>query len=603
MYKELEEGIKKALGELGLPEVAFSLEHPKDLSHGDYMTNVALVAFEGRRAFEKAIDGDSETVNVKYGVEFTNPLKLAEALVLKLKNKEIAGVENIEKAGPGFINFTLKRDVFLKSLIDAQDKEWGNTEVYKGKKILVEHSSPNLFKPFHIGHLMNNTIGEALYRLAKSSGAQATPISFPSDISLGVAKAIFILLEELIEEDMITSVSILGDAYVKGTKRFEEDETIHARVKEIADNLYAGKDSPEWKLFKYCKGVNIKYFEDVVAKLGSNFDSYIYESEAGVDGKKIVLENTPKVFTESEDAVVYTPEGNRLHTSVFINSQGNPTYEAKDIGLIDLKFKKYNPDLSIFVTDSQQISHFLVVLDAAGKINKEWEERVEKSLHRYHGRMSFNGQKMSSRLGNVPLAEDVISSVTEEAIEVSKKRIVPYSSGSSKQLEQHRNTPGTVALSSEMAEKISIAAIKFTILRTKAGLNINFDPETSLSFEGDSGPYLQYTAVRAGSLLQKGKDAGISPNINTPVVGTETLERLVARFIEVISRAQVEWAPHYIVTYLSELAQEFNSWYGQGKIIDEDRDATAYRLSVVSATRQTLINGLWVLGIEVPENM
>lgn len=582
MYKELEDGIKKALGELGFPEVAFSLEHPKELSHGDYMTNVALIV--GKQ-------------------ENKNPVEVAKDILEKLNGQNIEWVEKIEVAGPGFINFTLKREVFIKNLVDAQNKEWGSTEVYKGKRILVEHSSPNLFKPFHIGHLMNNTIGESLYRLAKSSGATAVPISFPSDISLGVAKAIFILLEELIEEDMITSVSILGDAYVKGTKRFEEDETIHIRVKEIADNLYAGKDSPEWKLFKYCKGVNIKYFEDVVAKLGSHFDSYIYESEAGVDGKKIVLENIPRVFTESEGAVVYTPEGNKLHTSVFINSQGNPTYEAKDIGLLDLKFKKYNPDLSIFVTDSQQISHFLVVLDAAGKINKDWEDRVKKSLHRYHGRMSFNGQKMSSRLGNVPLAEDVISSVKEEAIEVAKKRIVPYSSGSSKQLEQHRNTPGTITLSSEMAEKISIAAIKFTILRTKAGLNINFDPETSLSFEGDSGPYLQYTAVRAGSLLQKGKDLGINPDINSPVVGTETLERLIARLPEVISRAQIEWAPHYIVNYLSELAQQFNSWYGQGKIIDEDASATAYRLAVVASVRQTLINGLWVLGIEVPEKM
>ena len=127
--------------------------------------------------------------------------------------------------------------------------------------------------------------------------------------------------------------------------------------------------------------------------------------------------------------------------------------------------------------------------------------------------------------------------------------------------------------------------------------------QTSLSFEGDSGPYLQYTAVRAGSLLEKGKGLGIVPSIVSPVSGTETLERLVARFLEVIERSQIEWAPHYIVTYLSELAQEFNSWYGQGKIIDEDEQATTYRLYAVSAVRQTLINGLWALGIEVPEKM
>ena len=153
MYKGLEDGIKKALEELKLPTVAFSLEHPKELSHGDYMTNAALIV--GKQ-------------------ENKNPIEIAKTIAESLENQKIKGVEKIEIAGPGFINFTLKREVFVEGLVDAQDKEWGNTEVYKGKKILVEHSSPNLFKPFHIGHLMNNTIGEALYRLAKSSGAKAT---------------------------------------------------------------------------------------------------------------------------------------------------------------------------------------------------------------------------------------------------------------------------------------------------------------------------------------------------------------------------------------------------------------------------------------------
>lgn len=562
MFKELEEGIKSALKELGLPEVAFSLEHPKELSHGDYMTNVALIV--GKQ-------------------ENKNPTEVADSIVENLKGQNIEAVEKIEVAGPGFINFILKREVFVKSLIDAQDKEWGNTEVYKGKNILVEHSSPNLFKPFHIGHLMNNTVGEAMYRLAKSSGAQATPISFPSDISLGVAKAIYIILENHGEDFVPTDVSVLGDAYVEGVKRYKEAEeeqpcgSIVYRVKEIADNLYAQKDSPELRVFEKCKKFNIEYFETITKSLGSEFDSYIYESEAGVDGKKIVLENTPKVFTESEGAVVYIPEeGSKLHTAVFINSQGNPTYEAKDIGLLHLKFNRYQPDLSITITDSQQTSHFQVVVDAAGKINSQWQD---SSVHRSHGRMSFKGQKMSSRLGGVPLVEEVLGAVVEEVKEKNPD------------------------IAEESARMIGISAIKFAILRTQTGKDINFDPETSLSFEGDSGPYLQYTAVRAGSLLEKGKGLGIVPSIENPVLGTETLERLIARFLEVISRAQSEWAPHYIVTYLSELAQEFNSWYGQGKIIDEDVSATAYRLSVVSATRQTLINGLWVIGIEVPEKM
>lgn len=541
----------------------FSLEHPKELSHGDYMTNIALVA--GKQGGK-------------------NPVELAKTLVEALEQKKIHGIEKIEVAGPGFINFTLRRDVFVNELATAQDPEWGNTEVYKGQKILIEHSSPNLFKPFHIGHLMNNTVGEALYRLAKSSGAQATPISFPSDISLGVAKAVYVLLETYGEDFTPTDVSVLGDAYVEGVRKYKEGEeeqpcgSIVYRVKEIADNLYAKKDSPELRLFEKCKAVNIAYFESIVASLGSVFDSYIYESEAGEEGKKIVLENTPKVFTESEGAIVYIPAEDRkdINTSVFINSQGNPTYEAKDIGLIALKFEKYNPDLSIYITDNQQMEHFKVVFDAMSHINEPW---ATKSIHRYHGRMSFKGAKMSSRLGNVPTVEGMLAAVVEEVKEKNPD------------------------VSEEVAKQVAIAAIKFSILRTQTGKDINFDPDTSLSFEGDSGPYLQYTAVRAGSLLEKGKTLGIAPNVDTPVSGTETLERLTPRFIEVCAEAQKAWAPHYVVTYLLELAQAFNSWYGQGKIIDEDVSATAYRLSIVAAARQTLINGLWVLGIDVPEKM
>lgn len=574
MYKAIEQGIKKAVEELGLPaqaglsEVAFSLEHPKELSHGDYMTNVALIVAKQEN-------------NPPAG----GPIELAGTIAENLRNQNIEEVESIEVAGPGFINFTLKREVFVKGLVDAQDSEWGNTDVYASKKILVEHSSPNLFKPFHIGHLMNNTIGEALYRLAKSSGAQATPISFPSDISLGVAKAIYVLLEKYGEDFLPTDVSVLGDAYVEGVRKYEEAEkeqpcgSIVYRVKEIADNLYAGKDTPEWRMFEKCKAFNINYFEQVVKNLGSEFDSYIYESEAGVEGKKIVLENTPKVFTESEGAIVYIPNENHkwLNTAVFINSQGNPTYEAKDIGLLKMKFEKYKPDYSLFITDNHQISHFEIVLDAAHKISEDW---FEKSLHRYHGRMSFKGTKMSSRLGGVPLVEDILSAVREEVKEKNPD------------------------VTDEVAKQVAIAAIKFAILRTQAGKDINFDPDTSLSFEGDSGPYLQYTAVRAGALLEKGKALGITPNVDTPVSGTETLERLIARFIEVCAEAQKSWAPHYVVSYLLELAQAFNSWYGQGKIVDaEDVSSTAYRLSVVAAARQTLINGLWVLGIETPEKM
>ena len=557
----LKGAIEKALTNLGITEASFVLEHPTDLAHGDYATNVALAS--------------AKIVGKK-------PTDLAQEIVHELTGMNVPEIANLEIAGPGFINITLTQDFFIESIqkILEAGNDFGNLKTNKGKNILVEHSSPNLFKPFHIGHMMNNAIGESLVRLMRTSGANVTTMSFPSDMSIGIAKAIFILLEKYGEGFYPTDISVLGDAYVEGTRRYDEDESSHVRIKEIADNLFSEKQSPEWTIFQLCKNFNIEYFESVVGKLGSHFDAYIYESEAGVIGKEIVLNHTPSIFTESEGAIVYVPDESKknLNTSVFINSQGNPTYDAKDIGLLNLKFETYNPDLSLFVTDHEQIPHFNIVLDAAEKIDKNWKE---KSIHIHHGRMSFKGQKMSSRLGGVPLATDMINVVSEEVAERAKDRELDQST----------------------KDAIAIGAIKFAILRAKPGMNINFDPETSLSFEGDSGPYLQYTHARIQTLLDKAFEQNIVVEVMSEHERSD-VEKLTYRFPEIIESAISEYAPNYIVTYLLETARAFNSFYGANKIIDVDNhEISGHRLAIARATQIVLKNGLNLLGIEAPEKM
>jgi len=559
MKQKIENLIRQALKNLDIEAGNFSVEHPEDFKNGDYSTNVAMVCAK----------------NLKM-----NPKELAEKISTEIFSAKDDQIEKVEVAGAGFINFYLSREFFSNELskIISLGEKYGASDMHKGKSILVEHSSPNLFKPFHIGHVMNNAIGESITRLAKFSGAKVKVISFPSDISLGVAKAIFMILEKSPDGNLYNpTIEILGNAYVEGTKRYDEDESIHDRVKEIADNLYAEKDSPEFRAFSECKRHNIEYFEHITEKLGSKFDDYIYESEAGVIGKKLVEENTPNIFKKSEGAVVYIPEEDKkyINTAVFINSQGNPTYEAKDLGLLDLKFEKYNPDLSIFITDHQQVSHFKVVLDAAEKIHKDW---VEKSVHRTHGRMTFKGQKMSSRLGGVPLAEDLLNAILDDVKEKS------------------------VDLDDAVKDEIAIAALKFSILRAQAGKNIDFDPETSLSFEGDSGPYLQYTGVRANSVLEK---TSVLPKAELKDEKMEVLnvEKLLARFPEVVENSINTWAPHYLTTYLLELTQSFNSWYAHTKIIDESNLNMAYNLAITKSVAQVIKNGLELLGISLPERM
>ncbi len=561
IQKNLQTYIADTCRALGIETSVISLEQPSDMSHGDYSTNIAMVHAKTRRV---------------------NPKALAEQITEEMNKNLPAYITQVQVAGPGFINFTLSPEYF-KELIDrigAEKEVFGKSSIHTGKKILVEHSSPNLFKPFHIGHMMNNAIGESLAQLMRFSGAEVQTMSFPSDISLGVAKAIFILIEKYPDGNLKNpSIEILGNAYVEGTKRYDEDESIHARVKEIADNLYAEKSSLELEFFTTCKKFNIEYFEHVVARLGSHFDSYIYESEAGVCGKELVTKNTPAIFTESDGAIVYVPEESKKHlnTAVFINSQGNPTYEAKDLGLLDLKFERASPNISLSVTDSQQIPHFQIVLDAAEKINTGW---TENSVHIAHGRMTFKGQKMSSRLGGVPLVTDILDTVADEV--------------------RARSSHGDVE---EILDSVSIGAIKFAILRAKPGQHINFDPETSLSFEGDSGPYLQYTHARIQSIIAKTQPLNIDPLYQSEQTLSD-VERTLLHFPEIVERAIAEYAPQHIVTYLLELARTFNAFYAANQIIDaSDTQTSSHRLALAQTTAIVLKNGLTLLGIKAPERM
>jgi arginyl-tRNA synthetase len=563
MKDTIKQNIDSILAGLDLSAVDYTIEHPADMAHGDWAVNVAMVLAK------------------KVGKV---PRALAEEIVSKLKEKNVPGIREITIAGPGFINITLDNDVFRAAVLNSivpEISENISEKKFAGKKILVEHSSPNLFKPFHIGHLMNNTIGESIVRLARESGAEVTTMSYPSDVSLGIAKALWAVLTDGI--DKINSLpseneklAYMGECYSRGTKSFEESEEVQVKVKEITQQLFDKIPGDVVTAYEICKKINLDYFVSTTGRLGSHFDSYVFESESGVEGEKIVRANIPNVFTESNGAVIYEGEKDGLHTRVFINKENRPTYEAKDVGLLSLKFSRYNPDLSIFVTDHEQQPYFEVVSTAAGKINPEWKA---KTVHRTHGRMTFKGAKMSSRNGGVPLATDIINDV---AIEVRLKE---------------------PELSNDDIDAIAIGAVKFTILRAQAGKNIDFDPDRSLSFEGDSGPYLQYTVVRALSVLSKAGNSAQPDLATIKDVPATRLEKLLSRFDEVVLESVDTWSPHHVCTYLLELAQAFNSWYGNTRIIDAENPAMPYNLALVKASANTITKGLDLLGMKVPSKM
>lgn len=560
----------------------FSVEIP-ELAHGDVTTNVCLVASK---------------------VLGKSPKEVADILIPILEQSDFAKAssDKVEFKNPGFINFWLKKEFVRKG---GKIKEEGLVENilkfflgdrkenrYSGKKVLVEHTSVNLFKPFGIGHLMTNFVGEFVFRIFKEFGADAINMSYPSDISLGVAKAIYIikkdggLSQNFFKQSEKEIVTYLGECYRRGVSEYGEAER---EVKDIANNLYGNIESEDLEIFEKCKKINLDYFANIVKSLNSHFEHFIFESEAGVEGKEIVLTNEKSgLFKRSEGAIIYEPSEERkdINTTVFINSEGNPTYAAKDIGLLSLKFKKFSPDVNIYVTDNEQAPHFRTVFDAASKINKDWSE---KSIHITHGRMTFKGQKMSSRLGGVPGGEEVIETILEAVKSASAKATVDK---------------GKIMLSDDELREIALSALRIAVLRAKPGVNIDFDPERALSFEGDSGPYLCYTSARLHSLLQKGKENNLFPGCQLAHVGTEEkLERKILQFENVLQTVVKEIAPQKLVTYLFELCGEFNHFYNETKIITDNKFESEHYLYVVEKTLNVLTKGLCLLGITAPERM
>ena len=532
---DIEQAIQGALKAMGAGEVAFVVERPTDMAHGDYATNAALAA---AKILKK------------------NPRDVAAELQEAVGN--IQGVEKVEVAGAGFINFYLSADALTEVVQEANKEGWGTNDLYIGKKVLVEYTSPNLFKPLHIGNLIGNILGESIARLFETSGADVKRLNYPSDIGLTIAKGVWGLQKLGLNPEILSE---LATAYVAGNEAYESGVGKEA-IEEINRALYADTNA-EWSSLR-AQGIatSLKHLHELLVRLGTKgFDGEFFESQSGPIGQKLVKENVGGVFAESEGAIVYHGE----HTRVFLNSQGLPTYEAKEVGLFELKSGAYPTfDISITVTGKEQTDFFRIVFDAIRKLFPG-KTNGKDLIHIPTSFLKLTTGKMSSRLGNVITGESLLADLTDAA---------------------------------RGREDVAVGALKFTVLKSGSGKAILFDPEKSLSLEGDSGPYVQYALVRARALLRKATEAEVVQKETEP----SELERLLVHFPDVVVRAARDLEPHHVVTYVTELAAAFNSWYAQERLI-VDGKVSAHALALVTAVEHTLHKGLTVLGIPAPEEM
>ena len=562
--QKIENLIKGALKNLSIEAEDIVLEHPADIKNGDYSTNVALACAK---------------------VAKVNPRELADKIKTELDKNLPKEISKVEVAGAGFINFYLSREFFANATKDIlkQGDNWGKNDLLAGKKVMVEYTQPNPFKPFHIGHLMSNAIGESISRVVEFSGAKTVRANYQGDVGPHVAKAIWGIMNSN-EAYQGQNALWVGQQYAKGSDAYDNDEEKKKEIDSINKKVYDKSDEEINKIYEWGRKVTLDAFEEIYKTLGTKFDYYFFESEMAPIGEKIVRENLGKVFEESDGAIVFHADkyDPKLHTRVFITSMGIPLYETKEVGLTVTKFEKENPDISIITTAIEQGEYMKVVQKAVSLIHPDYESRMK---HVTHGMMRLATGKMSSRKGNVVTGESLLT----DSMDVVREKVAERELS-----EEEKETISRV---------VGVSALKYSILKSSIGSDIVYDFEKSISFEGDSGPYLQYTAVRANSIHKKAEAEGICVAYKDTPSEVSNLERSLYQFPEVVERAYLSLEPHHIATYLTELASAFNAFYANTQIVNKSDPYAPYRVALVEAFYQTMKNGLYLLGIKTPEKM
>lgn len=553
--QELKNALTSAVQKLYGTNLEPELTRPEE-QFGDFSTNIAMVIAKQQGK---------------------TPREVAQSLVSELSGLEILA-KDPEIAGPGFINFTLSGQALI-SMLAVSTK---TPKVFAGQEIVAEYADANPFKILHVGHVYTSVVGEAIANLLELAGAKVHRVNFGGDVGLHVAKAIWAMIRDLGGEnpDGLAKVqdrpNWMAQCYVTGTAAYDNEPEAKPEIEALNKKIYQiqadhEEHSPLAQIYWTTRAWSYEYFDEFYPKIGSKFDKYYPESQTVEPGLELVKANLDKVFEESDGAVVFKGEIHNLHTRVFINSQGLPTYETKDLGLAILKDKDYHFDRSIIITGNDQYEYMQVVLKALEQVKPELAERT---LHITHGMVKLPGSvKMSSRKGNIVRAEAVIDMAYQANKEINQKE----------------------------SYDVALGAVKYAFLKQRIGADLIYDPAESVSLEGNSGPYLQYAHARAVSILQKsGKHARALDNVVLDQ-HERSLVRKITEYPEVIGRATAELMPHHVCTYLYELAQTFNRFYENSRIIGDDREDI--RLGLVEAYAKVLESGLELLNIEAPQRI
>ena len=510
--------------------------------------------------------------------------KIKEKIVL---NDAISKVEVVN----GFLNFYLNSNNVVENILKnilTKNSEYGKMNIGNGKNIVFDYSSPNIAKPFHLGHFRNTVIGHALYNIYKELGYNTIGINYIGDWGrqFGLLIEGYKLFKD--EYDFSNNVlEVLSDIYVRISALAKEDENVMNKARENFKELENGNEE-YYKLWKFFREVSLKEYDRIYDILGVKFDSYNGEAFYN-DKMDVVIDTLTKknVLKESRGAKV-VEVGDNMPPCIVLKSNGSTIYATRDLAAIIYRAKTYDFEKAIYVTGSEQILHFKQVFEVAKYLV---EEKYQKGLvHVPYGLVRLKTGKMSSREGTVIYIKDLIN----DAINKSKEILI----NKNKEVEDIEI----------LSKQIGVGALVFNYLKSNKLKDILFDLDETLRFDGETGPYIQYTYVRTKSILEKsGYVESDFENIKLDLLtNSEEIElvKKLGEFENIIKRAAQDFEPSIIAKYLIDISSLFSKFYNNIKVLEtNNEDLKKARVALVYSTGIVIKNGLNILGIETPSKM
>jgi arginine--tRNA ligase len=561
--KLISESLKSEIEDLTLEEITALIEVPPNKEMGDY----AFPCFKLAKVFRKA------------------PNAIAEDLAGKIQPTD--DINKIINLG-GYVNFFVNKESLAKKVINqvlTEKENYGKSEFGKGKTVVVEFSSPNIAKPFHIGHVRTTVIGNALSKIYASQGYHVEKLNHLGDYGTQFGKLIVAYKlwgdKQAVENDPIKELLKL---YIRFHDEAETKPEMEDEAREWFTKLENGDEEAK-DLWQWFRDESLKEFSRVYKLLDIDFDSYVGESFYSDKMPAVIKELKEKnLLEESDGAMIVNLEDSKLPPALIQKRDGSTLYLTRDLASAFYRKKLYDFDKSIYVVGSQQELHFKQCFEIIKRMGYEWYKDM---IHVQFGMVALEEGTMSTRKGRVVFLEDVLNQAIDRT-----RQIIDEKNPEAENID-------------EVAKAVGVGAVVFQELSNSRIKDYTFSWDRTLSFEGETGPYVQYTHARCCAVLRKA-DQPVSADINYELLSDQDAADVLSvleNFNKSLMTAMKKNEPHIVTRFVLDLAQAFNKFYHNSPILVDDADLRAARLALVEATRQTIGNALKILGMKAPQKM